>query len=69
MTNVKNSNHTNKEGSSSKREKFHNNLPRLKSIKMLDSINLNLDSPLFSKACKNLGINPAECIMQSYETF
>eukprot|EP00347_Sterkiella_histriomuscorum_P021290 403334523 len=57
------------ENGHSKREKFHNNLPRIKTMKMLDSLDLNLESPLFSKACKNLGINPYECVSKTYESF
>lgn len=29
----------------------------------------DLDSPLFSKACKNLGLNPSDITMQEYESF
>jgi hypothetical protein len=39
-----------------KRVKYHNNLPALKNINHLDKVNFDIDSPLFSKACKNLGL-------------
>ncbi|CDW80526.1 UNKNOWN [Stylonychia lemnae] len=49
--------------------KIHNYLPRIKTIKQIDSINLDIESPLFKKACKNLGINPIECLSHPQESF
>lgn len=35
----------------------------------MDRVNFNLDSPLFRKACLNLGIEIEECQKRSYESF
>lgn len=52
-----------------KKNKFHNNLPQLKTLKALDTVKFDIESPLFSKACSNLGLKPEECILKEYESF
>ena len=35
----------------------------------MDRVNFELDSPLFKKACYNLGIDASECEKRTYESF
>jgi hypothetical protein len=44
-----------------------NDIRQLRNDKQLDRIKLDLDSPLFRKACKNLGIDTRDCRNKSYE--
>ncbi len=44
--------------------RINNSLRLLKGIKDLPKVELDLDSPLFKNACKNLGVLPQECILK-----
>jgi len=44
-----------------KPKKIKNDVKDLKSFRMLEKVDLDLDSPRFAKACESLGITKYEC--------
>ena len=42
-------------------KKSKNDIREIKTLKQLERVDLNLESPRLLKACENLGIDPSEC--------
>ena len=42
-------------------KKFANDLPRLRSMKLMEKVEFDLESPLFRRACRNLGVDVKDC--------
>ena len=45
-----------------KKRKNPNDIKEIRSLRHLDKVELNLDSPRFAAACKHLGISRDECV-------
>lgn len=46
-----------------------NDLKELRNERHMDRVNFDLDSPLFKRACFNLGIETRDCEKRTYDSF
>ena len=49
------------EGSEEPKIKYNNNIRDIRSLKQLEKVNLDFDSPRLKKAMDDFGVSPEEC--------